>query len=65
MDRELEADEIAEDFGARMEGLFRDRGVDEMVRNFAVQHLERFAQNSMGTGFKQSALDCRIFSLEL
>lgn len=44
MDRELEADEIAEDFGARMEGLFRDKGADEMVRNFAVQHLERFAQ---------------------
>ena len=44
MDRELEADEIAKDFGARMEGLFRDKGVDEMVRNFAVQHLERFAQ---------------------
>ena len=44
MDRELEAEEIAEDFGTRMEGLFRDTGVDEMVRNFAVQHLERFAQ---------------------
>lgn len=44
MDRELEADEIAEDFGARMEGLFRDKGADEMVRNFAVQHLERLAQ---------------------
>lgn len=44
MDRELDADEIAEDFGTRMEGLFRDTGVDEMVRNFAVQHLERFAQ---------------------
>lgn len=44
MDRELEADEIAEDFGARMEGLFHDKGADEMVRNFAVQHLERFAQ---------------------
>ena len=44
MDRELEAGEIAEDFGERMEGLFRDKGADEMVRNFAVQHLERFAQ---------------------
>ena len=44
LDRELEADDIAEDFGCRMEGLFRDKGADEMVRNFAVQHLERFAQ---------------------
>jgi hypothetical protein len=44
MDRELELDEVAEDFGERMEALFRDKGADEMVRNFAVQHLERFAQ---------------------
>ena len=44
MDRELEAADIPADFGERMEDLFRDRGVDEMVRNFAVQHLERFAQ---------------------
>lgn len=44
MDRELVAQEIAEDYGARMEGLFRDKDADEMVRNFAVQHLERFAQ---------------------
>lgn len=44
MDQELEAAEILSDFGERMEGLFRDKGADEMVRNFAVQHLERFAQ---------------------
>ena len=44
MDRELEAAEMPADFGERMEALFRDKSVDEMVRNFAVQHLERFAQ---------------------
>lgn len=44
MDAELEAEEIPADFGARMEALFRDRTADEMARNFAVQHLERFAQ---------------------
>ena len=41
---ELKSVEIPPDFGARMEGLFRDKDADEMVRNFAVQHLERFAQ---------------------
>ncbi len=44
MDRELESAEIPADFGKRMESLFRDKGADEMIRNFAVQHLERFAQ---------------------
>ena len=44
MDRELEAADIPADFGERMEALFRNKSVDEMVRNFAVQHLERFAQ---------------------
>ena len=44
MDAELEADEIPTDYGVRMEALFRDMAVDETVRNFAVQHLERFAQ---------------------
>ena len=44
MDRELAAHVIAEDFGERMECLFRDKNADEMVRNFAVQHLERLAQ---------------------
>ena len=39
MDRELEAAEMPADFGERMEALFRDKSVDEMV-----QHLERFAQ---------------------
>lgn len=50
MDQELAAAEIPSDFGARMEGLFRDKGADEMVRNFAVQHLERFAQERMVRG---------------
>ena len=44
MDRELEAADIPADFGERMASLFRDKNEDEMVRNFAVQHLERFAQ---------------------
>ena len=44
MDAELEADEIPTDYGVRMEAQFRDMAVDETVRNFAVQHLERFAQ---------------------
>ena len=50
LDRELEADDITEDFGERMEELFRDKGADEMVRNFAVQHLARFAQERMVRG---------------
>ena len=49
-DRELESEIIPTDFAERMETVFRDKNADEMIRNFAVQHLERYAQERMVRG---------------
>jgi len=43
MDKLLEQQSLPADYGAEMIGLYRNRANDELLRNFAVQHLELYA----------------------
>ena len=43
MDKLLEQQTLPADYGAEMIGLYRNRANDMLLRNFAVQHLDRYA----------------------
>ncbi|MBQ9727256.1 MAG: hypothetical protein IJV65_07110 [Kiritimatiellae bacterium] len=50
MDRALAAADLGRDEAARLIATWRDRTNDELVRNFAVQHLERYARECVVRG---------------
>ena len=57
MDKLLEQQSLPADYGAEMIGLYRNRANDELLRNFAVQHLELYAGTLAVRGGYDAASD--------
>ena len=57
MDKLLEQKTLPADYGAEMIGLYRNRANDELLRNFAVQHLDLYASAKAVRGGYDGASD--------
>lgn len=50
MDRNLAVADLSPSYAEEMIAMWRDRENDELVRNFAIQHLERYARECVVRG---------------